>query len=283
MLISVVVTVRNEEKRIGNLLDSLMVQDGPFEIVITDAYSDDRTCEIVKEYAQRYDNIHLHMKGGTRGIGRNFGVKKANGDIVAFVDGDCIANPFWLKEIRRSFTEDGADIVAGKTITLGYAPFAELDRVELLKSGYDVTFPSCNLAYTKELFQSISGFDPQFMTAEDIDLNFRAVSTGAQISYNEGAIIYAMARDTFMGFFKQAFWNGFGRKQLTLKHGNLWQRYSFSQMIAENINTWYFIRLVFGMLGYMVCKVHDTRDMFRLSDLEHIENLKKERGGKAEG
>ncbi|MCJ2540758.1 MAG: glycosyltransferase [Candidatus Thermoplasmatota archaeon] len=277
MLISVVVTVRNEEKRIGDLLDSLVVQDGSFEIVITDAYSDDRTRDIIKEYAERYDAIHLYMKGGTRGVGRNYAVKKAEGEVVAFVDGDCIANPFWLKEIRRSLEDTGAEVVAGKSITLGYAPFAELDRVELTKSGFDVTFPSCNLAYSRELFRSIRGFDPQFMTAEDIDLNFRAVSVGSTIVYNENAIIYAMARDTFMGFFKQAFWNGFGRKQLTLKHGNLWDRYSFREMIGEHINTWYFIRMMFGMIGYMVCKVHDKPEMFRMSDLEMMKELREER------
>jgi len=277
MLISVVVTVRNEEKRIGDLLDSLVVQDGSFEIVITDAYSDDRTRDIIKEYAERYDAIHLYMKGGTRGVGRNYAVKKAEGEVVAFVDGDCIANPFWLKEIRRSLEDTGAEVVAGKSINLGYAPFAALDRVELTKSGFDVTFPSCNLAYSRELFRSIRGFDPQFMTAEDIDLNFRAVSVGSTIVYNENAIIYAMARDTFMGFFKQAFWNGFGRKQLTLKHGNLWDRYSFREMIGEHINTWYFIRMMFGMLGYMVCKVHDKPEMFRMSDLEMMKELREER------
>ncbi len=277
MLISVVVTVRNEEKRIGNLLDSLVVQDGPFEVVITDAYSDDRTCDIVRDYAERYDNIHLYMKGGTRGVGRNYAVKKAEGDVVAFVDGDCIANPFWLKELRGSLEREGVEVVAGKTINLGYAPFAELERVELTKSGFDVTFPSCNLAYSRDLFMSIRGFDPQFMTAEDIDLNFRAVSVGATMVHNGRAIIYAMARDTFMGFFKQAFWNGFGRKQLTLKHGNLWDRYSFGEMIGENINTWYVIRMMFGMMGYMVCKVHDKPEMFRMSDIEMVQRLKEER------
>jgi len=277
MLISVVVTVRNEEKRIGTLLDSLVVQDGPFEVVITDAYSNDRTCDIVKAYGERYDNIHLYLKGGTRGVGRNYAVKKAEGEVVAFVDGDCIANPFWLKEIRRSLEETGTEVVAGKSINLGYAPFAELERVELNKSGYDVTFPSCNLAYSRELFRSIRGFDPQFMTAEDIDLNYRAVSVGASIVHNDRAIIYAMARDTFMGFFKQAFWNGFGRKQLTLKHGNLWDRYSFGEMIGDNINTWYVIRMVFGMMGYAVCKVHDKPEMFRMSDIELAQRLNQER------
>ncbi len=271
MLISVVVTVRNEEKRLTNLLDSLMVQEPPFEVVVVEAFSDDGTYELLKDYAKRHESVRIFRKGGTRGVGRNHGVRKAKGEVVAFTDGDCIVNPYWLREIRRSFTGSDSDIVAGRTITLGYAPFAELDRVELTKAGFDVTYPSCNLAYRRERFLAIRGFDPQFMTAEDIDLNYRGVATGSKIVYNEDAIIYAMARDTFMGFFKQAFWNGFGRKQLTLKHGRLWQRYSFRTMIAENINTWYFVRLLFGMLGYLVCKVHDKREMFRLSDLAQLE------------
>ncbi len=272
MLISVVVTVRNEEKRIRTLLDSLVVQEPPWEVVVVDAFSEDRTREIVQEYSSRYPEIKLYKRGGTRGVGRNHGAELAKGEVLAFTDGDCIANPFWLKEIRGSFAEGGkgVDVVAGKTLTIGYAPFAELERVELNVKGYDVTFPSCNLAYRKEKFLAIEGFDPQFMTAEDIDLNYRAVSTGSCIVHNEKAIIYAMARDTYMGFFKQAFWNGFGRKQLTLKHGRLWQHYSFRDMIGRRINTWYIIRLAFGMLGYAVCKVHDHPEMFRLSDVSQL-------------
>ena len=270
MLISIVVTVRNEEQRIRNLLDSLVVQEPPWEVVVVDAYSEDATRTIVEEYARSYPEVRLHLKGGTRGVGRNHGAAMARGDVLAFIDGDCIANPFWLKEIRASFKQGGRDVVAGKTLVLGYAPFAELERVELKVAGYDVTFPSCNLAYRREKFLAIRGFDPQFMTAEDIDLNYRAVRTGSTIIYNERAIVYAMARDTYLGFFKQAFWNGFGRKQLTLKHGRLWKSYSFANMIGRSMNAWYVIRLFFGMLGYAVCKVHDQRDMFRLVDLEGL-------------
>jgi len=272
MLISVVVTVRNEEKRIRHLLDSLVVQERPWEIVVVDAFSEDRTRDIVQDYARQFPDIHLHKKGGTRGVGRNHGAQLATGEVIAFIDGDCIANPFWLKEMRRSFVEGGVgvDVVAGKTITIGYAPFAELDRVELNVQGFDVTYPSCNLAYRRERFLLIGGFDPQFMTAEDIDLNYRAVCMGSRITHNEHAIVYALARDTYIDFFKQAFWNGFGRKQLTLKHGRLWQHYSFRDMIGQRINTWRVIRLFFGMLGYAVCKVHDHPEMFRLADLEQL-------------
>jgi len=50
MLISAVVTVRNESKNIRDLLDSLVVQEQPFEVVIVDSYSDDDTRRIIKGY-----------------------------------------------------------------------------------------------------------------------------------------------------------------------------------------------------------------------------------------
>ena len=39
--------------------------------------------------------------------------------------------------------------------------------------------------------------------------------------YNEKAIVYHRARETFTGFLKQSFWYGFGRKELALRHGTL--------------------------------------------------------------
>ncbi|MEM4161125.1 MAG: glycosyltransferase, partial [Thermoplasmata archaeon] len=252
MMISVIITVRNEEKHIPDLLDSLVVQEKPFEIIIVDSSSEDRTCEIVREYMKKYESIRLLEHGGTRGESRNFGVNHAKGDYVAFIDGDCIANPFWLSELRKGLRE--AQVVAGKTIQIGYHAFEKLERVELLYKGMDVTFPSANLAYEKKLFEKIGGFDPWFITAEDIDLNLRAVDAGAKILYNEKAIVYHRARESFYKFFKQAFWNGYGRKQLTLKHGRLWQHYKPSEMLKASINFWYLARLSFAFLGYIACK-----------------------------
>ncbi len=259
MFISIVITVRNEEKHISDLLDSLVIQEPPFEIIIVDAHSEDKTREIVKKYQEDYDFIHLYERGGSRGVGRNYGVQKASGDYVAFTDGDDIVNPFWLTEIRRSFRE-GADVVAGKTIYIGYGPWERLERVELFYRGFDVTFPSCNLAYRKGLFEKIGGFDPWFVTAEDIDLNMRAVDAGAKIVYNPRAIVYHRTRDSFYSFAKQAFWNGYGRKQLTMKHGRLWGKYKPQRMInPKQISLWGSIRLVFALMGYLACKLYGEK------------------------
>jgi len=256
VFISIVITVRNEERHISDLLDSLIIQEPPFEIIIVDAHSEDRTRDIVKKYQEEYDFIHLYEKGGSRGEGRNYGVKKATGDYVAFTDGDDIVNPFWLTEIRRSFRK-GADVVAGKTIYIGYGPWEKLERVELFYKGFDVTFPSCNLAYRKELFEKIGGFDPWFITAEDIDLNMRAVDAGAKIIYNPRAIVYHRTRDSFYSFVKQAFWNGYGRKQLTMKHGSLWNRYKPQRMLnPSQLSFWGIIRLSFAIMGYLACKLY---------------------------
>ena len=265
MFISVVTTVRNEERNLTALLDSLLVQEGPFEVIIVDAYSEDRTFEIAQAYAARHpDKVYAFRQGGSRGEGRNFGVEKARGERVAFIDGDCMASPPWLKELRAAAPK--APIVAGRTILMGYRPFAELSRVELHLKGSDVSYPSANLLYDTALFRRICGFDPRFHTAEDIDLNYRAVEAGGSIFFAEHAVVYARARDTFFGFFRQAFWNGYGRKQLTLKHGALWGHYSLKRLFVDYTSFWYFVRLGLGFLGYMVAKVQESADDFRADD-----------------
>ncbi|MCK5547885.1 MAG: glycosyltransferase [Thermoplasmata archaeon] len=252
MLISVVLNLLNEERHVNDLLDSLVVQEGPIEIVVVDAGSVDRTRDIVKEYMERFDFVKLHIKTGTRGESTNYGIKMSGGEAIAFIGGDCIANAFWIKELRRSLAQ--SDIVAGKTVNIGYYAFADLDRVELFHKGFDLSYPSCNMVFRRKVLIDIGGFDNWFVTAEDIDANFRAVEMGYKIDYNDRAIIYHRTKGGFYSFFKQAFWNGYGRKQLTLKHGHLWSSYNPTGMFKEKTSVLYLARLAVAMLGYISCK-----------------------------
>ncbi|HVL86630.1 MAG TPA: glycosyltransferase [Candidatus Thermoplasmatota archaeon] len=255
--VSVVVTVRNEAGAITELLESLAVQEPPYEVLVVDSNSEDGTREIVASFAAKHPTIRLLLHGNTRGGSRNFGVARAGGDIVAFVDGDCLASPSWVAEIREAMAT--ADVVAGRTVNIGYEPFTRLERVELSHKGFDVTYPSCNLAYRRDVFESLGGFDPHFRTAEDIDLNFRAVEHGYSIAFAPKAVVYNRTRSRVVGFLKQAFWNGYGRKQLTLKHGNLWASYSFRKLFARQMTFWGVVRLACAVLGYLTCKVREPR------------------------
>ena len=248
--ISIVITVKNEADSIAELLDSLLTQN-PFEIIIVDAKSTDGTQEIIKKYADKHKEVKLFIHAGSRGEGRNFGVKMAKGEIIAFTDGGCRADKNWLSELKKKM-EEGYDVVAGKTINVG--TFEEIERVKVEFKGYDVTYPSCNLLYRKDLFEKIGGFDSRFITAEDIDLNYRAVEAGAKIGYNENAVIYRRSAKDLIGLIRQAFWYGYGRKQLTLKHGRLWKQYSLNQMFSTHLTFFGVLRLFFGLLGYLICK-----------------------------
>lgn len=246
--LSIVTTVRNEERNLPPLMESLVIQEPPLEIVIVDAHSEDRTGDIARSFAERYGFVHVYRAGGTRAAGRNYGVARSAGSYVAFIDGDCIASPFWLRHLRRGTAK--GDVVAGNTVQIGYRPFEELERVELFYRGTDITFPSCNLAYERERFLSLGGFDPWFLTAEDIDLNLRAVDAGAKFAHEADAIVYHRTRGSYFAFLKQAFWNGAGRKQLTLKHGRLWSSYRPSELFRRQANPYSLLRLSGALLGY---------------------------------
>ncbi|MEM4258730.1 MAG: glycosyltransferase [Candidatus Thermoplasmatota archaeon] len=270
MKTSVIVITRNAEYYIRDLLDSLIGQiKPPHEIIVTDANSKDNTQKIVQEYAKNYAFIKLFVKAGTRAEGRNFGVSKATGDIVAFIDADAIANAYWIQEIEE--TMKTADVVAGKEVRFGFQGFSSLPRVGMIHRGVDITYPSVNLAYKKNVFDEIHGFDPWFKEAEEIDLNYRAVEAGYTLVYNEKVIVYHRARETFLGFIKQSFWYGFGRKELTLKHGDLWSAYDPIKMVQvkKDESLWKLVRLGIAFFGYMFCrfigKKTETKERLRAS------------------
>ncbi len=252
MMVSVVLNLLNERRHIRDLLDSLIIQEGPFEIVIVDAGSRDGTVEIIRSYMERHPDIRFFHHPGTRGESTNFGISQAKGDAVATIGGDCIANPFWIRGLRAALAEH--DIVAGKTINIGYHAFEDLERVELHHRGFDVSYPSASMAWRRAVLEAVKGFDEWFITAEDIDLNFRAVSEGFTLGYCPDAIVYHRTKGSFRGFFKQAFWNGWGRKQLTMKHGNLWPSYKPQRLLETSRSFWAVSRLVVAVMGYLMCK-----------------------------
>jgi glycosyltransferase involved in cell wall biosynthesis len=248
--VSVVVTVKDEAPHIEALLESLAVQEPPFEIRLVDALSRDNTVARAETFAARHPGmLTIERRYGSRGIGRNTGVEGARGPFVAFIDGDCLAAPDWLARLRDGFAK--SDVVAGRTEALGGGAFTDLERVELYLAGSDVTHPSCNLGYRRTLFERLGGFDPRFITAEDIDLNLRAVRSGAEICYCPEAVVSHRVRSTLFRFLVQAFWNGYGRKQLTEKHGSLWGRYRLRRLLSGQRSPLAWARLAAALAGYL--------------------------------
>jgi glycosyltransferase involved in cell wall biosynthesis len=259
MDITAIIITRNAEKYIEKAIEGLLSQSKKlYEIIVVDAESKDRTEEIVKSYAEKYELIKFYIKPGGRAGGRNFGASIAKGDAIAFIDADCIPDIAWLEELAKSFVQN-FHAVAGKTIKVGTKGFTDLPRVSIYHNGIDITYPACNLAYKKEVFDRANGFDEWFKEAEELDLNYRVVNAGFKFTYNENALVYHYGRETLTGFLKQSFWYGFGRKELTIKHGSLWKKYNLVDAIkinrAKGENIWKLVRIGIGFLGYLYCKI----------------------------
>lgn len=143
----------------------------------------------VEEFRRQYPGI-TWIFHGDKGISakRNVGSSAARGDILAFIDDDCLPAPGWAAQALlyldnhkeaagcegRTVLETGA--VAG--------PAAEFKRLE--KAGYRTN----NIFYRKSVFMSVGGFDERFtIQREDADLAFSVLSLGHSIGYCADAVV----------------------------------------------------------------------------------------------
>jgi glycosyltransferase involved in cell wall biosynthesis len=110
MNISVVIPTFNEEKLLGRCLESLQKQtEKPFEIIVVDNNSTDRTATIAKEMGARV----ISEKQQGISFARNAGFNAARGDIIARLDADTTAVPNWIERIKKDIETDGKDAVFG--------------------------------------------------------------------------------------------------------------------------------------------------------------------------
>ncbi len=89
--ISVIIPVYNTEKYLKRCFDSVIEQDYQnLELVIINDGSKDNSELIIKEYKEKYPNLISYYKKENTGVAdtRNFGIEKATGDYIMFLDSD---------------------------------------------------------------------------------------------------------------------------------------------------------------------------------------------------
>jgi len=240
--VSVVVPTLNNESDINRLLDSILRNDIQeyLELIIVDSNSKDKTLQIADSYTfPRIIETELCSKGEAR----NIGVKHAKHQAIANIDADTSLTKQWPLEVIDSIYNQKQRIVAG------YSPNpteTNLPRVPILHKGQDITWPCCNIAHHKSVFEDVGYFYESYsMSAEDCDFNFRCIDKGYTIHYNPRMKLYHHERPSFIKFCKQAYWNGSYRYGLQQLHPEL----SFSNI--SNMQLKNLFRLSFGALGYL--------------------------------
>lgn len=98
MKLSIIIPTYNEEEYLPNLLQSIQRQEfDDFEVIVADSNSQDKTVEIAKSYDCEV------VPGGLPAVGRNNGAKIAKGDLLLFLDSDCVLTNGYLNQTINEF------------------------------------------------------------------------------------------------------------------------------------------------------------------------------------
>lgn len=220
--VSVIVCTYKGSATLVECLDSLIALDYPdFEIILVNDSADAR----VEEIAKAYDSIrYLSVEHGGLSAARNAGAATATGEILAYTDDDCIAEPDWLKWIVRLFSEDAMIGCAGGPNIPPQAETAIQAQVAaapggpahvLLSDTRAEHLPGCNLAVRKSVFDAVGGFNPVFRSAgDDVDFCWRVLAAGYELGFHPTAFVWHHRRFSYGAYFKQQI--GYGKAEALL-------------------------------------------------------------------
>jgi glycosyltransferase involved in cell wall biosynthesis len=167
-VISFVVPAHNEEQLIGRTLGALHAAAGtvgePYEVVVADDASTDRTAAVAREHGARVVSVRHRQIAATR----NAGAREALGDVLIFVDADTVIAAAVLRAALRAlrrgalgggclFRFDDPVPVYGRALQRF---FAVICRLTGLVGG-------CFLFCRRDVFRAVGGFREEFFAAEE--------------------------------------------------------------------------------------------------------------------
>lgn len=179
--ISIIVTTKNEEGVISNLLESISIQTYKnYELIVVDNNSTDATILIAKKYKAK-----TYIKGPERSVQRNFGVKKATGDYVLILDADMVLTKNVLKELSK--IKDPMAVVPEKSYGEGFFVIFKIFERELYEKESSIEAPRY---FSRDVFLKYGGYDENITGPEDYDLPLRIKKDGNKCSRIKSYILH---------------------------------------------------------------------------------------------
>jgi glycosyltransferase involved in cell wall biosynthesis len=217
MRVSVILCTYNRCHSLATALESVAASElpdsVPWEVLVVDNNSKDKTSDVVAEFGRRYPGRFRYLFEPQQGKSSalNAGIREARGQILAFMDDDVVVDGKWLQNLTAVFQKQewagaGGRILPERAfippawLALGskyaLAPLALFDLGPQPDELTEAPFGT-NMAFRKELFEKIGGFRTDLgprpgseARSEDTEFGDRALSAGQRLWYEPSAIVY---------------------------------------------------------------------------------------------
>jgi glycosyltransferase involved in cell wall biosynthesis len=216
--VSVVVCAYNAERTMQDCLASLEHLNYPdYEVIVVNDGSKDRTLEIAQRFG--YCRIISQENKGLS-VARNVGAEAASGEIVAYTDSDCVADPDWLLYLVAKM--EASDLVAcggpnfpppeDSLVPAAVAVSPGGPTHVLLSDDVAEHIAGCNMAFRRDTLMALGGFDPVYRAAgDDVDICWRLQDAGYTIGFSPAAIVWHFRRNTVAAYIGQQ--RGYGKAE----------------------------------------------------------------------
>ncbi len=216
--VSVVVCAYNAERTMEPCLASLETLNYPnYEVIVVNDGSKDRTLEISEAFP--YCRIISQENRGLS-VARNVGAEAATGEIVAYTDSDCVADPDWLTYLVARMEEGQLNACGGPNfpppednlVPAAVAVSPGGPTHVLISDEVAEHIAGCNMAFRRDALLALGGFDPQYRAAgDDVDICWRFQDAGHTIGFSPAAVVWHFRRNTVKAYIGQQ--KGYGKAE----------------------------------------------------------------------
>ncbi len=184
--LAIVIPTLNEERYIGYLLSSIARQTiQPEEVVVVDAFSQDRTEQEVKSWVKKIPQLKFYqIPKDTISKQRNYGVKKTKASRILFLDADtALIDDDTLDKYMQEVEKKNAAIAVACNYPLSehWKDKAYFEAANLTTKVGKHIWPvavGINLFCNRDVFEELRGFDEKIKVGEDVEMVQRFAKKG---------------------------------------------------------------------------------------------------------
>lgn len=223
--VSVIIPVYNDSERLQKCLESLEHQtyvQQRYEVIVVDNNSTEDLKSVISQFKQA--QYEFESSPGSYAA-RNKGMERAQGEIFAFIDADCLPQPYWIEEGVQSLKDNSADLAGGQ-VTFTFSPAkgpAELyDSVTNMQIKENIETrrisKTANLFTYKYVFDKIGLFPAHLKSGGDVMWTKKATDANFHLVYAPKAEVFHPAR-TFWQLMQKQYRVGGGQIKLFQAEG----------------------------------------------------------------